>query len=654
MPYYPLKRYLTFFTVICLSFGWGPGARVILKASEMAELDILVIYTSAVLSDYNDDEAGVIAHAVASVESMNTVLQNSEIPLVFNLVAVEWVDYVESDTDMADDLVLITGEDEDFIDEDLLAQVRGLRDAYGADLVTLFRDGPVAGVAGIAWMPDPNNPSPKRGYSVVSAESALANLVLAHELGHNLSSGHGHGESGSAPLVDFARGHRFSAGGTDYRTVMAIDTSHQRIPHFSNPLVLFEGEPTGVPVGEVDEADNASAFALSGPKIAQFRLTQTESPVFLQHPIGATIVSGQVARLDAFIQGFPPVDIQWYAGMVGDTSTPLTSDDQAQERGGIVSVLETSVLNEPAFFWIDLTNPNATTQSDPVQVVVIPPLAGPQLSLVEQDVFNTGIPSTAVTLFQDVFLANHFVDSIDVGLAKQGNPPSATLQFATSDGMVLAEMTVEAAEIAEWTNSTTVSMPVNRFTEPGKTYKISLIPSGGDDSNRFIWTAGSGTQDAEAGIGDNNIATPGSAFVFAVKGQTAWTYHTWLGAEGIPPTVGRTTDAVGDDGFANLARYALGFGADDPRSLIAPLLGKITAINGEDVIPFSFSVRRDAIDVGIVVETSTDLVDWDDLAPSQVHFIETIDATRDAYEARVPVDGMPRQFVRIRVDNPPK
>ncbi len=646
----PPTRVVLLLVFVCL--GLLPCGKPALKASKATELDIMVVYTSAVLSAYVD-EAGVIAHAASSVESMNTVLQNSEIPLLFNLVAVEWVDYVESNTDMADDLAFITGEDEGFIDEDLLAQVRGLRDAYGADLVTLFRNGPVSGVAGIAWIPDPNNPNPKFGYSVVSAESALVNLVLAHELGHNLSSGHGHGESGAAPIVDFARGHRFTANATNYRTVMAIDTSYQRIPHFSNPLVFFEGEPTGVPMGQVNEADNASAFSLSGPGIAEFRLTQTESPIFLYQPVGATIVSGQVALLDAFVQGFPPLDIQWYAGMVGDTSTPLASDDQAQERGGIVSVLETSALSEPAFYWIDLTNPNATTQSDPVQVVVIPPLSDPQLSLVEQDTFNTGVASTAATLYQDVFLANHYVESIEVGLAKQGNPPPAVLQFASSDGVVLAQLTVAADGMAEWNNSTIVSMPVNRFTEPGETYRISLIPSGGDDSNRFFWTAGSDAQDAEAGIGDNNIAGEGIAFVFAVKGQTAWTYHTWLGAEGIPATTGRPTDAVGEDGFANLVRYALGFGANDPRSLIAPLLGEIMAVNGEDVIPFSFGVRRDAVDVAIVIETSNDLVDWTDLAPSQVHFVETIDDTRDVYQARVPVAGMPRQFVRIRVDNPP-
>lgn len=643
-------KLLTFVSCLLL---WGGNA----VRAEVQEIDLLVIYTPAVFDNYGSS-AGVIAHAAASVESVNTAMENSEIPVLFHLVGVELVDYVESASSMEHDLYYITGDDEGFFDEDLVAQVHGLRNAYGADIVSLFRDGPVAGTAGIAWMPNPNSPNHRSGYNVVAEQSAISSQVLAHELGHNLSSGHGHGESGADPVWDYARGHIFSASGTDYRTIMSNNQSHTRIPYFSNPNVFFEGEPTGVSIGLANQADNYSAFSEIAPFIADFRLTQTETPVFLVHPVGATIVSGQAAELNAFVQGFPPLNIQWYAGLVGDTSTPLASTDQEREQGGTDTFIQTPVLSEPTYYWLELTNPNSTTESDTIQVVVIPPLPEPQTELVVQSFENTFVPSPTVPLWQNVIPGASFIGKLQVRISREGEPGPATLRFEELGGDIISETSIDPLSLAEWngfiSSSSTVDLPVNQFVIPGITYRITLIPTSGDGSNRFIWIAGSGTQDSEVGIGDSNIALEGAAFSFTILGEEAWTYHTWLGSEDIPFPKGRATDDALGDGLPNLLRYALGFGADDPRSLVEPVHGGITNIDGTDVLPFLFSVRRDAVDVELIVETSNNLTDWAAISASQIHFVETVDNIRDVYEARLPIDSENRQFIRVRLNNPPQ
>ena len=44
-----------------------------------------------------------------------------------------------------------------------------------------------------------------------------------------------------------------------------------RITNFSNPDVFFDGQPTGVPIGEPDEADNASTVNLTSVTISSYR-----------------------------------------------------------------------------------------------------------------------------------------------------------------------------------------------------------------------------------------------------------------------------------------------------------------------------------------------------------------------------------------------
>jgi hypothetical protein len=234
-------------------------------------IDVLVVYTPAVERQYGG-VAGVRALALASVNGTNKSFDISRIPLIFRLVGVRKANYVESD-DMREDLGRLTDPNDGFMDE-----VHDWRDRVGADLVHLLRRGSTAGVAGIAWLsiggteaaPTGN---PDFGFAVTADNAAVGNSTFAHEAGHNLGAFHnrtGPGAIRGRPVVPYSYGHRFTAGGKQYRTIMAYapgDRLIGSVARWSNPRVRF----LNVPTGAENSADNARAFAITGPVVADYR-----------------------------------------------------------------------------------------------------------------------------------------------------------------------------------------------------------------------------------------------------------------------------------------------------------------------------------------------------------------------------------------------
>jgi len=94
---------------------------------------------------------------------------------------------------------------------------------------------------------------------------------------------HAMGDGGGCPaegglLFDYSNGHRFFGNsGTQWRTVMAYSPG-TRIDRFSNPAVLFDGQPTGIPPGlrgkpggVAARADNAQTINLSALTVSNWR-----------------------------------------------------------------------------------------------------------------------------------------------------------------------------------------------------------------------------------------------------------------------------------------------------------------------------------------------------------------------------------------------
>jgi hypothetical protein len=129
----------------------------------------------------------------------------------------------------------------------VLDNVHALRNAYGADLVSLWVESfAEAGICGVAWLLQTVSASfATSGFSVLARPGcAVSNKSFAHELGHNMGARHDHYvESGSlTPFYNYGYVHLSATPSERWRTVMAynnqcLDSGYSctRLGYFSNP-----------------------------------------------------------------------------------------------------------------------------------------------------------------------------------------------------------------------------------------------------------------------------------------------------------------------------------------------------------------------------------------------------------------------------------
>lgn len=203
------------------------------------------------------------------VDQSNEAYRNSRIDLRMRLVRRLEVTYPgEGNGNYLDQINQLTTPNDGVID-----QVHPDRSNYRADQVVLLVAN--SNVCGVAWCGNGNDP--QWAFSVVNVNSLCPALVFAHEVGHNQGCGHARGDGGGGydggcGFRSYGWGWRFTGNdGVLYRTVMAYHPGTW-IPHFSNPEVLYRGAPTGVPIGQPDEAHNAQVINETRRSRETFRL----------------------------------------------------------------------------------------------------------------------------------------------------------------------------------------------------------------------------------------------------------------------------------------------------------------------------------------------------------------------------------------------
>jgi len=240
-----------------------PRARSLSRSDNGSTVDVLVVYTGAAKDGAGGQTAMEALIDLAESET-NQGYANSQVIQRIRVVHTQEVTYDESGFDWEITLERLTFDDDGYMDE-----VHPWRDAYAADDVVLLVNNTQYG--GIGWLMSEVDPSYAYfAFCVVSRAYATGYYSFAHEMGHNMGCHHDRDNAGGLHgAYPYSYGYRNAR----FRTIMAYGGSGigPRINHWSNPEVLYNGEPTGIPEGDPLAADNAKTLNNTRFTVANFR-----------------------------------------------------------------------------------------------------------------------------------------------------------------------------------------------------------------------------------------------------------------------------------------------------------------------------------------------------------------------------------------------
>ncbi len=221
-------------------------------------IDVIVAYTKKAASNYTDVKRELVDLAI---EETNESFRNSKLDYVkLRLVHAYQTDYVE-EGDYFDHVWRFADADDGYMEE-----IHDLRSKYHADVLVLIVDDPKGCGLATRVFADAED-----AFAVVHHACAATTYSLAHEIGHLI--GARHDLYSDNIMTPFPYGHGY-VNDTKWRDIMSLRESCggcPRLPVWSSPKVMINGEPAGTP-----ELDNARVIAEQAARVAAFRESPAE------------------------------------------------------------------------------------------------------------------------------------------------------------------------------------------------------------------------------------------------------------------------------------------------------------------------------------------------------------------------------------------
>lgn len=216
-------------------------------------IDVMVLYTKNVAKRYIRDPADLLA---LSIEETNESFRNSGLGNIkLRLVHTEEVDHDGTTDDQFTHLyTMVDG-------LGAFKNVKKLRNEKRADIVGLIIDNPNG--CGLSTRIGPES---DEAFFVVHHACATTTMSITHEIGHILGARHDRFVDRSDTPAPYGHGY---VNGTKWRDIMSYKEGCggcPRIPYWSNPRIMHEGEPTGTTA-----ADNARLILELAERVSKFR-----------------------------------------------------------------------------------------------------------------------------------------------------------------------------------------------------------------------------------------------------------------------------------------------------------------------------------------------------------------------------------------------
>ncbi|MBW6516056.1 MAG: zinc-dependent metalloprotease [Candidatus Cloacimonetes bacterium] len=279
--------------------------------TDPATIDVMVVYTPAAANWANTSGGGIYNVINGAMQNGQISLDNSNTLMSVDLVYAAEVDYQESGSASIDLIRLAASPDfnpwGDYVNgyyiPGYLDEVHIWRDIYGADLVALFAL--VDDVGGVGFLLQDRWGYPEIGFSLTRVQQASWTYTHVHEMGHNMGLHH-HAEQNFQPGPTewfnwsentWSAGWRWTGNNNQrYCSVMTYTSGsyfpdgldHARVAHFSNPLINYEGVPTG----HATLGDNARTLRELRHIIAAYRpsmMIEIDTPI-----VSVEIIDGYI------------------------------------------------------------------------------------------------------------------------------------------------------------------------------------------------------------------------------------------------------------------------------------------------------------------------------------------------------------------------
>jgi hypothetical protein len=226
--------------------------RLALEAKKIT-IDVMLIYTKNVASHYIGTPADRLALAI---EEANETFRNSGIGNIdLRLIHSQPIDFDETGVDHFN---IVYGMEDG---TGPFTSLKKLRNEKRADLVGLIVDD--AQGCGLSTRVSAGS---EEAFFVVHHSCAAITISIAHEIGHILGARHDRMADDNEQPFAYAHGY---VNGTKWRTMMSYNKGCggcPRIPYWSNPRIMYKGEPTGTPA-----TDNARVILQQAERVSQFR-----------------------------------------------------------------------------------------------------------------------------------------------------------------------------------------------------------------------------------------------------------------------------------------------------------------------------------------------------------------------------------------------
>ena len=446
-------------------------------------IDVMVLYSSGILAGYGSVDL-VNTRIQHLLDVANAGLINSGINTRLSLVHSEQVNYDDaiSDDTALNDLTYNQG---------VFAGVEDLRTQYGADQVTLLRVF-TGQYCGLAWI---YTGDARYAYAVVRDGSLngyyCSDTTYAHEFGHNMGCGHERGNGGG--YFDYSYGYQFQGtSGNWHRTIMAYNCSWgcPEVVYFSNPLISYDGVPTGIDPGSANAADNAQTINNTRVSVAAYRTSIQPDlvPSIRSHDFGVRDIGLPAATVAVQLQNQGSATLA--IGAISGPASPFAriSDQCSNQQvapNDSCSLTLSFAPTAPGTFSSTVSIPS----NDPDEPLVTIILSGqgqsqdPWISL-NPDSLRFSALAPGATQDRSLVVTNRGLGNLVIGQVAAVDPLDLPFSLLTDSctGATLAtgetcQLTVRyAPRDRSDTNEDTFSLPSNAANSPLVTVPVQVRP----------------------------------------------------------------------------------------------------------------------------------------------------------------------------------